>query len=622
MHSDHNHASNDLQPITIHLGSASSPRYKSIGQIEWRDIPPFAVLTGLNGAGKSQLLELLARKLTQATHPDSPQLVEIDLRVDGDNFDPADVAYVPSDWRATGAVQLSLADLQNAKLNMFGQVRPGNPTDVHMNAKRARLAQAVGLTESNQISEATWLEKMPEDFKFLLGDVDVIAGLAHVFLSYRTRNAQELEKGLTRAEAEESLGPPPWKVLNDVLKAAEFPFEVDSPTSTPLLVTYRLKLRDTRDKHLIDPEGLSSGEKMFLNLVAWLYSAQERKSFPRLLIMDEPDAHLHPAMTYQFLHVLKDVLVKQYGVRAILTTHSPSTIALSPEESIFELRRNEPLIQRVESRQAAVSMLTAGLVTVSVGTKYVLVEDQRDVEFYSTVRNVLSDYGPRRDSEALEPSPTIVFLPASRGKGRERTGGGCSVVTEWIAKLSQPPFDEIFLGLIDRDNDHVATDRVHVLGRHSVENYLLDPFAVYAVTLESRQPLNIPGVDIMLGNEGQIRSLPESALQNIVDSVTTAVRAHLNPALLKLNAVMPVQFTNGRVLSYPRWMIDGRGHDLLPAFQAAFGGAKVISPPRLLAGFQRARMIPRELSEVMHSIQRVASKATNAHQIEKSIAAS
>jgi len=620
MHSDQNHASNDLPPITIHLGSESSPRYKSIGRIEWRDIPPFAVLTGLNGAGKSQLLELLARKLTQATHPDS--LAQIDLRVDGDKFDPADVAYVPSDWRATGAVQLSLADLQNAKLNMFSQVSPGNSTDVHMNAKRARLAQAVGLANPNEISQAIWLEKMPLDFKFLLGDVDVIAGLAHVFLSYRTRNAEELEKGRTRAEAEANLGPPPWKMLNHVLKAAEFPFEVDSPIDTPLLVPYRLKLRDTRDKHLIDPADLSSGEKMFLNLVAWLYSTQERRSFPRLLIMDEPDAHLHPAMTYQFLHVLKDVLVKQYGVRAILTTHSPSTIALSPEDSIFELRRNEPLIRRVESRQAAVSMLTAGLVTVSVGTKYVLVEDERDAEFYSTVRNVLSDYGPRRDGAALEPSPTIVFLPASRGKGAAKTGGGCTVVTEWIAKLSQPPFDEIFLGLIDRDIDHVATDRIHVLGRHSVENYLVDPFAVYAVTLESRNSLDIPGVNIMVGNEGQIRTLPTNALQSIVDTIAASVKAHLNPELLRLNGFTPVKFTNGQVLSYPKWMIDGRGHDLFTAFQAAFGGAGVVSPPRLITGFQRVRMIPRELSEVMHSIQRVKSKATNAHQIEQPIAES
>jgi len=35
-------------------------QYGSISELEWRGIPPLAILTGINGSGKTQLLEILA----------------------------------------------------------------------------------------------------------------------------------------------------------------------------------------------------------------------------------------------------------------------------------------------------------------------------------------------------------------------------------------------------------------------------------------------------------------------------------------------------------------------------------------------------------------------------------
>ena len=55
----------EAEPITE--GSVSDTidiiiegRYGSIPDLEWSDVPPFAVLTGVNGAGKTQFLEVLA----------------------------------------------------------------------------------------------------------------------------------------------------------------------------------------------------------------------------------------------------------------------------------------------------------------------------------------------------------------------------------------------------------------------------------------------------------------------------------------------------------------------------------------------------------------------------------
>lgn len=97
--------------------------------------------------------------------------------------------------------------------------------------------------------------------------------------------------------------------------------------------------------------------------------------------MDEPDAHLHPSMTRQFIDILKGVLVDHYKVRVILTTHSPSNVALAPETSLFVMAREQPRIRRATSKAEAIGLLTSGLVIVSPGTRFVLVEDEDDVRF-------------------------------------------------------------------------------------------------------------------------------------------------------------------------------------------------------------------------------------------------
>src|ERR1700722_3877013 len=82
-----------LGPLNIDIGGAGSTPYKSIGDIAWHNIPPFAVLTGLNGSGKTQILELLAYSLIQAPHPQAININATKVTFSGDHFDPDEVAF-------------------------------------------------------------------------------------------------------------------------------------------------------------------------------------------------------------------------------------------------------------------------------------------------------------------------------------------------------------------------------------------------------------------------------------------------------------------------------------------------------------------------------------------------
>jgi hypothetical protein len=72
------------------------------------------------------------------------------------------------------------------------------------------------------------------------------------------------------------------------------------------------------------------------------------------------------------------------------------------------------------------------------------------------------------------------------------------------------------------------------------------------------------------------------------------------PATAELE-LRDVELTTGAEVRYPTWVLTRRGHDLLPAFQSAFG-AKAITPPNLRRLLQRVRLVPMELLTVMRQL--------------------
>jgi hypothetical protein len=323
--------------------------------------------------------------------------------------------------------------------------------------------------------------------------------------------------------------------------------------------------------------------------------------FPKLLLLDEPDAHLHPSMTVQFLDVISEVLVRKHGVRVIMTTHSPSTVALAPQGTTFQMERGGSEILPATDRGAIISILTAGLITVSPASRFCFVEDEDDVSFYNAILDLLTDAGPSKDPCAIRPSPSLVFLAASIGRGNQKVSGGKSIVEKWIAKLDAPPLTTTFLGVLDRDEDNTSSPRIKVIGRYSFENYLLDPLNVFGLLLENGTAPTIEGVSVSSGDEHLLRTLPAPLLQTISDSITTKVEQTNQPLVTDLRAT--VRYTSGLEIQVPKWVIDHRGHDLLPIYQGAWGGHQVITPPRLVKALRRVRLIPRELARLYEELQ-------------------
>tara|TARA_R110002051_G_scaffold269600_1_gene329809 strand:- start:24618 stop:26162 length:1545 start_codon:yes stop_codon:yes gene_type:complete len=83
-------------------------------------------------------------------------------------------------------------------------------------------------------------------------------------------------------------------------------------------------------------ERLSSGHAIILLTVTRLVELVDEKT---LVLLDEPEGHLHPPLLSAFIRCLSDLLVKRNGV-AIIASHSPVVLQEVPRSCAWKLRRS------------------------------------------------------------------------------------------------------------------------------------------------------------------------------------------------------------------------------------------------------------------------------------------
>lgn len=80
---------------------------------------------------------------------------------------------------------------------------------------------------------------------------------------------------------------------------------------------------------------LSSGHRIVLLTITRLIETLQEKS---IVLMDEPEAHLHPPLLSAFVRALSELLTSTNGV-AIIATHSPVILQEVPKSCAWKLRR-------------------------------------------------------------------------------------------------------------------------------------------------------------------------------------------------------------------------------------------------------------------------------------------
>lgn len=587
-----------LKSITV------KTKFKSIIPFTWDNIPKLAIITGINGVGKSQLLQEIKNEMLRKTpnlnHGLGPST--IDLVTDDETFK---ALYIPSNWQPDGLNNVNKAQLDGMYQEFINWVKTGNgpnPFPDSYHRTKDIIEKQTG-KKINELTDAEIVKNIPHDFN---NNDDRIAKnnhLSEMFISYLSKDKQlcyELTKTNLKDKASDIqdkiiqiLGIPPWERINTAFKKYKFGFEVDYPKDDS--VYYQCTFTNTTTGESIPLTDLSSGEKMIVMLILWSYNP-ESTTLNNLILLDEPDAHLHPSMSKLLIKIISDTLVNEYGVQVIMTTHNPSTVTLAPENSIYEMSNNPRLIRK-SSKSEAISQLSENLLLVTSSFRVVLVEAKNDKLFYESVYNELVI------SEDISNTPPLIFKEVSSAN----KDGGKSAVIAWVRKFNNETdltstLQNFVQGLIDKDNDNSPDNNLHVIARYSMENYLLDPIVVFSILIMCKIKKwedYATELECTLEKLTKLSREDTNMLQTIADKVFSEIESFITDEINK--EPTNIIFTNGIALNYPRYIMDHRGHDLLDVFQNCFG--KTISVENLRKMITTTQMIPKDLVEIFYNIQ-------------------
>lgn len=569
-------------------------KYKSITSFDWIEIPDFVVITGPNGTGKSQLLDLIHNTII------NKQEASESVTITGKSIKPDEVTFLQGEWQLQNTSHVNLSTIQQQTDSYYNNFKNGN---YHHNQEHQlkmfwacqEIVRKTG-KQYNTVTKEEFNRYFPEIL--LEQESQISQKIAEVFYNYRLSEIELQAKKVPEDEIHKAIGEKPWVVLREIIKESKLPFAINDPSNNGFRDDFQLRLTHQILNEEINFNDLSSGEKVLIALVFYLYNSQEKKVFPKLLLLDEPDAHLHPSMSQQFLNVIKNVLVDKFGVQVIMTTHSPSTVILAPTDSIYEMSRVEPRIRKSPSKNHSVSLLTAGLVYVGEGTKYFLVEDNDDVSFYSYVYNQLTT------ENQIDSNIPLVFIPAST----KDKSGGKDVVQNWVNKLQESGLVNIVNGLIDADSGNADSVGVYKIDRYSIENYLVDPILVYAALIDKEKNSPIEDLNLTVGEEYKLKYLPAEILQKVADSILSIVEPELKKYFpdfdeKKETEKVEVSFINGTKLLYPKWLLSRRGKTILNEVYNNIFTSPVINFSTLFKALRKLNMFPKDLVDKLTEIK-------------------
>ncbi len=415
--------------------------YISIHKFNPIELPNFVVLTGVNGSGKSHLLEAIANKSIVLEGEENAKVIRfdyrdfyleneaaynarqiIDDRTNAWNFFQNNIQNQIKSFRDSLAPDYEkLAEISRINFKNFLDLKE---TDINETAlfdkykqyktnfrnfanqeNHRNNQQALGVFPIAYSIPYSLDELEKEQFDYLYKPYQfkndfLPQQLGKVIwdyqIKYRTNEINEFEnekhgKNYPVISEEDFIklhGSKPWEILNSILeKFGTIEYRLPSPEGSDYYSDFQFRLEHP-NKHLkIDFSSLSSGEKVLMALVASIYKASSDQHFPDILLLDEIDASLHPSMIKNLLDTMNDIFLKN-GTKVILVTHSPTTVALAPEDSIYVMNKlGESRIEK-KNRNDALSILTEGFATLEEGLKIFDEISKQDISIISEGKNV------------------------------------------------------------------------------------------------------------------------------------------------------------------------------------------------------------------------------------------
>ncbi|MEB6676810.1 AAA family ATPase [Acinetobacter haemolyticus] len=558
--------------------------YKSLKPFEI-ELPNFVILTGINGVGKTQVLHALTQNQGQlARIAIADQIIEnhqikyIDKLLTPNDIHPIDRYSIDESEDFELHDQLFPAYLLLLNyLAEFGQLPKTYEIFQQYNNERYghQLVNSVNFKKIKEFIENISTEKS-QDFNFFKNNFPrnyrpqvnelFTHNFSQIFRTYQSlifKNefnqflSERKGKNTNFLQGDEFIhvnGNPPWEIINNIIATATLDYMFEVPNDYDPNITYQPKFIKKSTGDSVQISELSSGEKILISLAFALYNKDYVNQIPKLILLDETDASLHPSMAKQYLNILKNVFVKDLGVKIIITTHSPSTVALADEQDIFVVENSEQRIRKC-SKDEALSVLTAGVPSLSINyenRKQVFVESPFDVKYYDAIYKILSPY--------LNKEVSLNFI--SSGDSRTDKNGDPVANSSQVKHITQTlrkHGNKSCFGIIDWDLNNLESEEGIIVNslnnQYSIENCLLNPlFIGLLILLTKVGPHN--EVEYTFRN---LDSSCSDTLNTIHDWILTKISSQFTTSD---NNFTSIELNNSLVIKTPQWFTHHQGHEL------------------------------------------------------------
>ncbi len=543
--------------------------YKSITAPCVFELPSFAVLTGKNGSGKTHLLEAISKKEFSKIKYDGKSISDIKyiafnglnpvIKEQGDIKDITKFVNDVWDRLQNNLKEFPSNIFNNAIVNnssIHNKKLPANYIEFIHKVIELKKVKINKLTEDDLLDYCD-VSYMNEDF--------FTAQFALIFMNYHRlwvenkfeaflkETAENTKEPLTDEEFSDRYGERPWDFVNKILSRLEIPYQVNRPESLSLDVPYNLSLKDDNGTEIHFPD-LSTGEKVLMSLALAVYNTDSNSKKPDLLLIDEPDAPLHPSMSAKLIEVLNEEIVKKSHIPVIITTHSPTTVIAASGIPIYLKDRGQssPIKTTTSSAIEELSSKIPFLRISNEKRRQVFVESKYDVKYYEQLVNVIMKY----NSLPSEP----IFLPV-----RTSNGSNCEDVKKIVQDLYDNGNQDIY-GIIDWDNHNSSKDRILVLGegnRYAIENYLLDPLLTGLLFLREKEKTTVDYSITSFSRYTEIDRMSEEDAQRIIDQI-------LSDLGLQSTNKVSYKLYNQWSLSLTKEFCCHQGHDLETLYKVKY----------------------------------------------------
>lgn len=574
-------------------------QYKTISPFEQKGLPDLVVLTGENGTGKTQLLEYLYYGSRLDDNGNINAATE-----DDDSFDdmpkPEENGYITGEgvmevvlpceicsqgkrlhnvvYRGVRAPSVDVGSKFNLdKLYTGGE----NIAQKHLFYKTHSVLKnldemdtaeltnyfnsVLGVKKASRTSDAQYPELTTTDIDIIkriekeFPTPDYVKDPFYYVAFQQPPTGKVFAANLkflyfqywARIQAGMSVGQAPWDAFNQIGQMLNFKFELDEPKIDEN--KFDVRLRDKERKVFISPDSLSSGEKVIFSLFVAMYTTHTQEHLPSLILFDEPDAYLHPSLCSTMLRVIREVFVKEHNIKVIMTTHSPTTVAMLPETSLYCMKSG---VMKKVTKQDAILALTAGLNTISVyyeNVKQVFVEADNDNLFMTHV------YHHAMTAGKLIKEVNLKFVNVG-----DDELGGCSTVKKVVNDLAGAENKTVY-GIIDYDGNNCVSGRIKILGkgsRYAIDNYQVDPLVISILYLEEvneRTKIGFDGHDNLVGFGNKTQSERQKICNNFLRILENKVPVD------ERNDTSLITYTTmgGESYTIPKWFTAMKGHTLV-----------------------------------------------------------